>query len=359
MNRSLSLYLDAMRGTAAMVVFVGHMAWQQLSGGVLWMTIPLGHDAVMVFFVLSGFVIQHVTDTREPSARAYTVARLARLYSVIVPALALTLVCDTIGQALLPQLYPPQTWSEPWWRSLVVLSMNAQGWHSHVVAFSNDPFWSLPYVAWYYAMFGVWCFARGAWRWVWLTVCALWAGPVILLYLPVWLMGVLACRAVEWWPLTPGRAQAHVILSTMGLVAVAGCDMAGLLFRFHRDDLPHAFSPIDYALGLAVAVNIHAVAHLRWPAALPALPDVAADWIKRVAGWSFVLYLFHMPLLKLTRALLPEQTPPWLRACCMVLVVMGVVIPTVALTERHKRALHRVIDRWWGHWAQRTGADSR
>jgi hypothetical protein len=43
----------------ALVVFMGHLSWKRISGGFLWQFQPLGHDAVMVFFVLSGFVIQY------------------------------------------------------------------------------------------------------------------------------------------------------------------------------------------------------------------------------------------------------------------------------------------------------------
>ena len=65
MRRELSVYLDVLRLSAALTVFVSHLSWIQISGGFLWQLQFLGHDAVMVFFVLSGFVIQYAADTKE------------------------------------------------------------------------------------------------------------------------------------------------------------------------------------------------------------------------------------------------------------------------------------------------------
>ena len=59
MQRTTSVYLDLLRFLAAAVVFAGHAYPQRLTGGVpaLWRFWSFGNDAVMVFFVLSGFVI--------------------------------------------------------------------------------------------------------------------------------------------------------------------------------------------------------------------------------------------------------------------------------------------------------------
>lgn len=59
--------------------------------------------------MLSGFVIAYVTDQRETSAATYTISRLARVYSVSLPAMIATFTLDTIGRTLRPDLY-----SEAW-----------------------------------------------------------------------------------------------------------------------------------------------------------------------------------------------------------------------------------------------------
>ena len=53
----------------------------------------------MVFFVLSGFVIAYVSEQKEHTLREYSISRLARLWSVAVPALILTIALDQLGRA--------------------------------------------------------------------------------------------------------------------------------------------------------------------------------------------------------------------------------------------------------------------
>jgi hypothetical protein len=45
---------------------------------------------VVIFFVLSGYVVAFVADTRERTWRAFWVSRFARVYSVALPAPLLT-----------------------------------------------------------------------------------------------------------------------------------------------------------------------------------------------------------------------------------------------------------------------------
>jgi peptidoglycan/LPS O-acetylase OafA/YrhL len=61
----------------------------------LWLP---SHLAVMVFFVLSGCVIAYTTFQRHPGdVQKYIIARLSRLYSVVIPALILTGILFFMG----------------------------------------------------------------------------------------------------------------------------------------------------------------------------------------------------------------------------------------------------------------------
>src|SRR5579871_4979281 len=57
MRPATSLYLDLVRALAAFTVFMGHASGQFFTAGLLWQTGLYDQTAVMVFFVLSGFVI--------------------------------------------------------------------------------------------------------------------------------------------------------------------------------------------------------------------------------------------------------------------------------------------------------------
>src|SRR5207245_5659859 len=104
MTNALSLYLDALRFGAALAVFVSHYSTGRISGGLFW-RFDGGRTAVLVFFVLSGFVIAWVSDTRERTLEEYGLSRVARLYSVIIPAFIVTVVLDYIAMAIDPHLY--------------------------------------------------------------------------------------------------------------------------------------------------------------------------------------------------------------------------------------------------------------
>jgi hypothetical protein len=94
--------LDVLRGPAALLVFLEH--WRNLffkdfpeiaNPGILMKVFYLftgaGHQAVMLFFVLSGCVIAHVIyglhERGKWSWRGYLSARLSRLWIVLIPAL--------------------------------------------------------------------------------------------------------------------------------------------------------------------------------------------------------------------------------------------------------------------------------
>jgi peptidoglycan/LPS O-acetylase OafA/YrhL len=145
MNKGLSTYLDALRFSAALAVFFRHLSFSNVSGGFLWQLYPFGHDAVVIFFVLSGFVIAYVTDTKEATIGEYMSARLARLYSVVLPALAVTFICDFVGIRHHPQVYDLARETEPTLRLLASGLFISQSWGWQLDTLSNDAYWSLPY----------------------------------------------------------------------------------------------------------------------------------------------------------------------------------------------------------------------
>ena len=196
MTNALSLYLDALRFGAALTVFVSHYSTGRISGGLFWQ-FDGGRTAVLVFFVLSGFVIAWVSDTRERTLEEYGLSRVARLYSVIIPAFVLTAVLDGIGKTIDPRLYGPE-WGHSMAHPVIDYALSAvflgESWTLRVLPGFNVPYWSLNYEAWYYVLFAAAIFLRGRPRIAAVIVVALVAGPRILSLLPVWLMGVAVWR---------------------------------------------------------------------------------------------------------------------------------------------------------------------
>src|SRR6188768_540785 len=178
MNKELSTYLDVLRVGAAATVFMGHLSWIAISGGLLWQMQPYGHSAVIVFFVLSGFVIQYAADVKERTLFDYSVARLARLYSVVLPAILLTAVCDAIGMQHNAAVYDMSRETHPLWRMLLGVLFLTQSW-GHASLLSNEAYWSLPHEFWYYVIFAAATFLKGRQRILALVVSGAIAGPAI------------------------------------------------------------------------------------------------------------------------------------------------------------------------------------
>ena len=71
------------------------------AGKTFYFLTGLGHQAVMVFFVLSGFLVGGHVYTAVAEGRwswpDYLIKRLTRLWIVLLPALVLTAIWDRIG----------------------------------------------------------------------------------------------------------------------------------------------------------------------------------------------------------------------------------------------------------------------
>jgi peptidoglycan/LPS O-acetylase OafA/YrhL len=100
------------RGLAAVMVLFFHVRYRffldyaDLSEPTLltrawYVATAFGHDAVMVFFVVSGFLVGSGTLNACRTGRwnwpNYITARTVRLYVVLVPGLLLTLLWDQLG----------------------------------------------------------------------------------------------------------------------------------------------------------------------------------------------------------------------------------------------------------------------
>ncbi len=186
-----SCYLNIYRFSASFLVFIFHMGY--FSGYRLGWIGNLGDEAVLAFFVLSGVVIAYSATTKHSGLVDFSIARFSRLWSVVIPAIFLTFILDTLGQRLslaaYGNLHPYDL--EKWIVSSVasVLFLN-QIWHFHLWIGSNGPFWSVSYEFWYYVIFASIFYFAGWRKLVAVALCVAIAGPKILIAFPVWLIGV-------------------------------------------------------------------------------------------------------------------------------------------------------------------------
>lgn len=362
MKKGTSLYLDLVRFLAAFAVLLDHVSARHFTGGVLWRVGHEGQPAVAVFFVLSGFVIGYVLETRERSFLDYSAGRFGRLYSVVLPALLLTFVCDYFGSLKDPQLYHGWENSIPQ-NLLTALFLNriwlVNGSHGFEPG-TDSPFWSLSFEVAYYAAIAIIVFLRG-----WMRVGAVMlltgiVGPAIALLAPLWFAGYALFR---WRRRIRVSAMAASVAMISGLVI---CLLSFLLIQFRAPwNLP-AIEPFDfpsaryhqlgylacrYAAAAGFALNL--VGFLRLSDTLSPVLERYGRWIRTLGALTFPLYLFHRPLLYFLASysvwpLASAQQCAWLIGGTMIFVAtVGIVCERSKLF--YKRAYLRTYGRilWW------------
>lgn len=118
MSNAVSRFIDATRWLAALMVALHHANnmfinqadlmkaehWPPVYAWWFITAYTFAHGAVVVFFVLSGFLVGGTTVERaragKPYIRRYMIDRTSRIYIVLLPALALSFVLDTFGARL-------------------------------------------------------------------------------------------------------------------------------------------------------------------------------------------------------------------------------------------------------------------
>lgn len=356
MTRGFSLWLDAIRALAALAVLFGHMAHIRFTGGDYYFLREwnIASDAVVVFFVISGLVIAYAAE-RDGDLRTYSYNRATRIFTVIVPALILTLVFDAIGTRITMEAYPQGyyqhlSWSEFLFRGLT-LTPQWLGMMEPVRLGSNGPIWSLSYEVAYYMIFGFAVFLSGARRLVLIALVAFLAGVPILALMPAWLLGVLVWRRVsnpQATPLSRPLAWTFAVGAPIAMVALKWMGVADALAALTAN----AFAPANYKavllysdevlwntlLAILMALHLIGVAPLMAASSWRESERLARA-IRWLAGGSFSLYVMHYPTLQLLDAALPESLPfynLWLMA-----ITLAVCFGFAALFERPLKAYRR------------------
>ncbi|TPG44911.1 acyltransferase [Roseomonas nepalensis] len=346
MNRETSLYLDFVRFGAALAVFLSHMGQKRLTAGFLWQAVPYGAEAVMVFFVLSGFVIAYVTDGRENSARQYAVNRAARLYSVVVPALLLTAVLDTIGKALRPDLYTG-AWGYLDWnlpeQFIRALTFTHEVWSPIRGPGSNIPFWSLGFEVPYYLIFALAIFARPAWRGLAVGIAVLLVGPEIAGLLPIWLMGVAAYHVCK-------RVSISRSLGKVLLIAPVILWAINEVYLWQVGHFPPGSDRVhhidEYLIGALFAthlVGFHTVSDV-----FAGVLNRCARPIRWLAGATFSIYLYHLPVATFLTTVMGWDAGSWQSRTVLMLGVLPIVLLLAEFTERRKEPWRRLFTRLLG-----------
>jgi peptidoglycan/LPS O-acetylase OafA/YrhL len=341
MPAAFSLYLDALRFGAAILVVLAHYVQHDLVSDQVAAVLPYwGREAVMVFFVLSGFVIAYTTEHKAASAQDYVIARCARIYSVALPLLLLSFAAGAIAlywlDAQVSAFYA--LWRPHLYIPFHLLFMGEM-WSLSETPPWMPQYWSLGYEVWYYVLFGCAHYLRGWWRYGVTAAVFMLLGPKLWLLLPVWLSGVALYHGLKRWTIPQPVARAGLLLSL------------ALLLAFHATGAEHAWRPVaralwpfpgmrmgsadrflsDYVVCLLVVANF---ACARFAA--PDLPAMLARPIRGLSAYTFTLYLAHELVISCWRTFHGHDRNSIVHMLVLTALIAGGTWLAGQLTERRK-----------------------
>jgi peptidoglycan/LPS O-acetylase OafA/YrhL len=343
-TRPMSIVLDLARVVAALAVLIGHAVQLGHYNGSYPFTIIFQHNAVIVFFVLSGLVIAASVDRGGQTLGGYALARVTRILPVALPALLVSMAVMAINAAIAPDAIFAEdetgVSASKWLSALLFVS------ESYQTGFApNPPYWSLCYEVWFYALFAAATFLDGWKRLAWLAALAVIAGPNVLLLLPVWLVGVGLARLPQLRRIPAWLGASLVLVAVAGLYLTAS--LAPSAYLAIRDLVPWrlggaTFAVTDLVLAIAIAAGF---------AGLRRLTLGAGSWLERLekpiryaANMTFSLYLLHWPLLKLLRVLrAPDESTAGFAFVLIVILVVSAGFASV--TEHHRDRTRRLLER--------------
>jgi peptidoglycan/LPS O-acetylase OafA/YrhL len=359
-----SVLISLLRGCAALAVAAAHLRAAVYPGyslisnpapsfTALAFFTGFGHQAVVVFFLLSGWLVGGSLlnkGDREHAILHYAVDRLTRLWIVLVPTFTLILIVGVATGKVngsVAHYAPANEFSG------AAFIGNLMGLQNMVVPEfgGNFPLWSLANETWYYILFPILVLAIKAESALTrlfslvavaaIGVCL--SGP-ILLYFTIWLMGA-GCSRLK---IEASRAMQLVLLAVFAAVA--------LYFRVKGKnfDLDLESFAQDYIFSVAFLLFLSSTQY-QLPPRIRLLQKVK-QLGEFFAGFSFTLYVLHVPLIGmivhwsgyLSANKLSANNPTHLAAYFVILSVIVVAcylfhLPFEANTHKLRNQIKRMI----------------
>jgi peptidoglycan/LPS O-acetylase OafA/YrhL len=331
-----SVHLDAIRGGAALIVLFGHtrgLFFPSLSGkqnvtaaGSTVQSPPMnrdvaqdkeitiGNEAVILFFVLSGYLVGgsviKAISRNAWSWKSYLIKRMTRLWIVLIPALLLGVALDYTGLHYFST--PGSIYTEPPQQDMVrdvatelslpTIAGNAIFLQSIVVgtAGTNDSLWSLANEFWYYIAFPVLLLALKKDQKLWLRCVYLLIAVGIVLF-------VNKSISLLFFIWALGAVLSIVPLKLHRGVAKIGSVLFAILLPIMFITIRHtSLSKYQgqWVVALTFTVALYLILH-QTEKARQGIYHSIAGFFSRI---SYTLYLVHLPLAVFLCALINN---PW------------------------------------------------
>ena len=299
--------ISLLRGLAAIAVAAAHLradmypALRTVANPSIWFqafafVTGFAHHAVLLFFVISGWLVggSLLDKFRQPNALAvYAIDRVTRLWTVLIPTFALTLLFG-LGSGVLNvhgvDFSPANDYSA------LVFAGNLVGLQTIALPAygGNFPLWSLANETWYYLMFPLLIGLFGSRRRTPRLACG---AALILLaamlpaalvdYFAIWLLGVAFSRI---------RIECGAALRSGWLVLLAAL---WAYYRLTGDMNTFALASLlpDMVCSLVFLVFLSSLQFKAAATSMLLRPLTAVGTL--FAEFSFSLYVLHVPLIGL------------------------------------------------------------
>jgi len=355
MNKVKSFYLEVIRIIAAFYVFIYHFGAFTINEKLYYATpafaqklhlnYPAAHCFVIVFFVLSGYLISISINKSGQSFKSFITDRLGRLYSVLIPALFFSFLTVIfiqkmgyeVGQYIVNN-------SNLILRFILNLFFLSQVLHLCSTPPLNTPFWSVQYELFYYLLLSVFVYIKGWVKYLFLIILLIFSWIKVLILFPIWLMGSSLYFIWEKKKIN-SFISISLFISTTFLI---------IFFIFFPDNIPfhksvgenqlfgftlyfswNYFS--DYLFGVIVLLNMLSFFQLsifiEKKVSNSEFFDLILSKVKTIANCTYTLYLFHLPLLFLFATILPYDVSNYLHQIALIILIITCVYFIARQTE--------------------------
>lgn len=312
---NVSIYLDLIRGISAILVVMEHLSSRLFVGygnvenpnivvQGLYLINILGGPSVIIFFVLSGLFISRsvlkAVYNNKWSWESYLINRLSRLFVVLIPALILTFILDSIAV----EFFYYQGY-ETSFENFIEFIGNLFFLQNIFVGVygSNAPLWSLNYEFWYYMLFPLLflLFSKQSKtsKIVYLILTLLiisTIGTRMNSYFVIWLIGA----AVLFLPKAfINRRKLFFSISLCLLILAIIIRPLVMTGRLFTSDWTEDLFLVDLFVGVSFGLFIYTLFYV--------IPDkfkvIDIKWFGKfsrlIASFSFTLYLIHYPIINM------------------------------------------------------------
>ncbi|WP_461496024.1 acyltransferase family protein [Pyruvatibacter sp.] len=310
MSKSDYVLVDHFRWIAALAVAIGHVRnltmvdmgqneMLDFGGLIFYFATGFGHQAVIAFFVISGFLVSKKAmylrggEKANQELKKFIIDRFSRIFIVLFPALVFTYV---VTISLYPNVASVPILNNTNWSSIDTTvgnsDLDSRIWFCHLFLINeiacptvkvNSPLWSLSYEWCYYMFVAAAAYAvvpkKGIGGWIFTLYAVLLFAAVVFLNIEILYLGLIwLCGGAARWSI-----EKRFIESNGLLILGAAATLAVLCFSRLN---PGLFSDLLLGASLSFMLANACAKNLNYGGRIGGV----------LSGFSYSLYVIHLPV---------------------------------------------------------------